>query len=258
MVALRDPDSRVAGRGVARLRSAGITVNEGVGAIQARTVLAGYLRQRSDGMPWVTVKLAATLDGRIAVRSGNGGSITGPDARARVHLLRAQHDAVIVGIGTVLYDDPLLDCRLPGMRDASPIRIIFDTHLRFPSHAAMLRRKGKPVWLLTGPEPDVVLSRILTNLGARIMPCPIDPYTGRIDLTAALRLLADQGLTRLLVEGGAKAGLGLFVERPSRSGRLVHRADIVGLGWRGRRRLYWLDAPGRRTTLSLDQRRVVW
>ena len=116
-----DPDPRVDGRGFARLRASGVAVETGVLAAEAEALNAGFLSRHRRGRPWLTLKLAASLDGRIATRSGASKWITGERARARVHLMRAEHDAILVGIGTVRADDPALDVRLPGMEDRSPL-----------------------------------------------------------------------------------------------------------------------------------------
>ena len=132
MIATRDPDPRVDGAGVARLRAAGIAVEEGVLRDEADEVVAGFRARVRLGRPLVTLKLASTLDGRIATRSGESRWITGEAARRMAHALRGRHDAVMVGVGTVLADDPELTCRLPGYRSTPVVRVVADSHLRTP------------------------------------------------------------------------------------------------------------------------------
>src|SRR5918994_6733853 len=133
VVATGDPDPRVDGRGMRRLREAGIAVDQGLLEAEARAVIAGFVRRITRGLPLVTLKLATTLDGRIATASGESRWITGAAARRAAHALRARHDAVLVGSGTVLADDPDLTCRLPGMERGVPIaRVVADARLRTP------------------------------------------------------------------------------------------------------------------------------
>ena len=128
-----DPDPRVSGSGLARLRQAGIAIETGLCAEEAAELNAGFLCRVTKGRPLVTLKLATSLDGRIATATGQSRWITGPAARERAHLLRATHDAVLVGTGTALADDPLLTCRLPGLEHRSPVRIALDRTLRLPA-----------------------------------------------------------------------------------------------------------------------------
>ena len=139
VVAMRDPDPRVDGRGLRRLRDAGIEVTEGMGEEAARAMQAGFLKRITEGLPLVTLKLASTLDGRIATAAGESRWITGPDARRQVHAMRARHDAVLVGSGTVLADDPDLTCRIPGMARAPTLRVVADARLRTPPGARLVR-----------------------------------------------------------------------------------------------------------------------
>src|SRR5215475_6368773 len=138
VVALEDPDPRVAGGGLRRLRAAGLTVETGLCAAEAAEVNAGFLCHRSLGRPLVTLKLATSLDGRIATRRGESRWISGSLARDRAHALRASHDAITVGVQTVLADDPQLTCRLPGLNDRSPVRVVIDRHLRIPPAARLI------------------------------------------------------------------------------------------------------------------------
>jgi len=209
VVALGDPDPRVSGRGLARLRAAGVRVDEGVGANEARVVTAGFLTRITEGRPLVTVKAATTLDGRIATASGESRWITGPSARALGHRLRATHDAIAVGIGTALADDPMLDCRLAGLEDRSPVRVVIDGALRLPTDGRLVASADRlPVWVLCRTEtletPDGQARRDrLEARGTRVMPVARDE-AGQVDLGDALQALGGAGLTRLLVEGGGR------------------------------------------------------
>jgi diaminohydroxyphosphoribosylaminopyrimidine deaminase/5-amino-6-(5-phosphoribosylamino)uracil reductase len=192
-----DPDTRVAGRGHAMLRAAGIAVTEGVMEPQARAQQAGFLKRVTQGLPFVTLKLAATLDGRIATAGGESRWITGPEARRRVHLMRMTHDAVLTSSATAIADDPDLTVRDMGTGH-QPLRVLIDSHLR---HAASSRlgtsAAAHPVWVLhgagaeTGPWEKTKARRIETKITG-----------GHVDLPAAFRRLAAEGLTRILIEAG--------------------------------------------------------
>jgi diaminohydroxyphosphoribosylaminopyrimidine deaminase/5-amino-6-(5-phosphoribosylamino)uracil reductase len=152
VVALRDPDSRVDGRGLARLRAAGITVEEGLMGAEAAALTAGFIRRVTRGLPIVTLKLASTLDGRIATASGESRWITGEGARRAVHALRARHDAVMIGSGTAIADDPELNCRIPGMDPVPMLRVVADARLRLPLASKLIAGAAVlPTWVLTGP-----------------------------------------------------------------------------------------------------------
>jgi diaminohydroxyphosphoribosylaminopyrimidine deaminase/5-amino-6-(5-phosphoribosylamino)uracil reductase len=200
VVALTDPDPRVSGRGLERLRAAGLAVTVGVREAEARALTLGFLLNREQGRPLVTLKVATSLDGRIATVSGHSQWITGPEARARGHLLRASHDAIAIGIGTALADDPTLTCRLPGMGDRSPVRVVFDSHLRLPLDGALVGSAGQvPLWVVTVPDADPARRAALEGRGVEVLA--VDG-AGRPGIPAALTALAGRGITRLLVEGG--------------------------------------------------------
>ena len=154
--ALGDPNPKVAGDGYARLRAAGIAVTEGVCADEARRDHAGHIRRILDERPHVLLKLAVSADGKAALAGGRPAAITGEATRARVHMMRAMSDAILVGIGTVLADDPALTCRLPGMLSASPVRVVLDSDLRLPVRSALVAsaRGGSGVDLLRGGRTD--------------------------------------------------------------------------------------------------------
>jgi diaminohydroxyphosphoribosylaminopyrimidine deaminase/5-amino-6-(5-phosphoribosylamino)uracil reductase len=228
VVAIDDPDPRVAGSGITRLRAAGIEVDTGLGAAEAAEINAGFLTRQRLGRPLVTLKLATSLDGRIATRSGESQWITGPPARTRGHWLRAHHDAVMVGTGTVLTDDPQLTCRLPGLGHRSPLRIVLDRLLRIPPSARVIAEAHRTqTWILTLGGADPARREALLATGVTVIEVAPDP-AGHLDLAAALAALGRRGLTRLLVEGGA--GLAAALLQGGLVDRLVwfHAPLLIG------------------------------
>ncbi|MFT6580309.1 MAG: diaminohydroxyphosphoribosylaminopyrimidine deaminase [Alphaproteobacteria bacterium] len=203
--AMEDPDARVSGMGHARLRAAGVAVDCGVGDVAARRLNEGYLKKLLEHRPLVTVKIASTLDGRIALGNGTSQWITGPEARARGHFLRANHDAILVGRGTALADNPSLTCRLSGLEDRSPVRVVLDSQLRLPLEGEIAATaRQNPVWLITGNQATSAERReALTALGVEILRVDADT-AGRPAINAVLNSLAARGITRLLVEGGGE------------------------------------------------------
>jgi len=204
--AIEDPNPEVAGQGHAKLAAAGIAVEIGVGAAQARRAHAGHISRVRRGRPHVTLKLAVSADGKAGLAGRKPAPITGEAARARVHLMRAMNDAVLIGIGTALADDPQLSCRLPGMAARSPVRVVLDAALRLPPGGALARSARQiPVWVVAGPAGGADAEAALRGLGVEVIRAPASGGCidgGRIDIAAALRLLAGRGITRLMVEGG--------------------------------------------------------
>jgi len=201
--AASDPDSRVAGRGYAMLRAAGIEVTEGVLAAEAADQLAGYLIRSVSKRPEVTLKLAVSADGMIG-RAGEGQvAITGAVARAQVHAMRAEADAILVGIGTALADDPELTCRLPGMEARSPTRIVLDRAARLPL-ASRLVATAAAVPLIVACSADIEPERRRSLEGAGAALLGIEEYDGRIALPELLEDLGARGIATLMVEGGAE------------------------------------------------------
>jgi diaminohydroxyphosphoribosylaminopyrimidine deaminase/5-amino-6-(5-phosphoribosylamino)uracil reductase len=203
-----DSDARVSGRGFAALRSAGIKVTTGVLAEEALRDHAGFFLRVSQGRPWVTLKLALTLDGRIATATGESRWITGPAARRAVHGLRARHDAVMVGAGTARADDPALTVRGFGER-RQPVRVVVSRMIDLPlmSQLAQSARRA-PVWLCHGPDARGALRQAWTGLGARLFACPL--AGGRVDPAALLQRLGAEGLTRVFCEGGGQLAASLL------------------------------------------------
>jgi diaminohydroxyphosphoribosylaminopyrimidine deaminase/5-amino-6-(5-phosphoribosylamino)uracil reductase len=202
VTAVEDPDPRVSGGGLARLRAAGIEVVSGVCAEEAAEVNEGFFRRVRQGRPLITLKLATTLDGRLATATGESQWITGPPARERAHALRATHDAVMVGSNTVLADDPMLTCRLPGLADRSPVRIVVDSRLRVPLTAGLVADARRvPTWIVTLRGGDAPRREAFLACGVELIE--VDAAAGGVDLVAAMQALGARGLTRVLVEGGA-------------------------------------------------------
>ena len=204
--AIEDPNPEVAGQGHTRLRAAGITVDIGLGAQQAAHDHSGHFRRIRDRRPHVILKLAVSADDKIGAAGRKPVAVTGEAARARVHLLRAQCDAVLVGIGTVRADDPLLTCRLPGMEARSPVRVVLDRNLRMPGSSRLLHSaREHPLWVMTSNLAEASAAARIGAAGAQVMhvDTAAPPMPG-LDLSAVLQRLAGQGITRLLVEGGAR------------------------------------------------------
>ena len=226
VVATEDPDPRVAGRGNALLEAAGIEVAQGCMEKEARALNAGFLARVENGRPSVTLKLASTLDGRIATHTGDSRWITGAAARARAHLLRARHDAAMVGAASALADDPALTCRLPGMGQASPVRIVIDGGARLPADHALIAGAGEqPTWIVStealGRDGRHAAWR---EAGVEVIETAAEA-DGRPALASALEALAARGLTRVLVEGGGRLAASML------------QAGLVD-------RIEWFRAPG--------------
>ena len=223
VAAIEDSDPRVSGSGLAKLRAAGIAVESGLCASEATDLNAGFFCRVRQGRPLVTVKLATSLDGRIATATGASRWITGAAARERAHLLRATHDAVLVGTGTALADDPQLTCRLAGLEHRSPVRIVLDRALRLPSTLRLFAEaRDVPTWVVTSPAADAARQTALAAQGVKIV-VDVDA-ADQLDLAALMQRLGGERLTRLLVEGGGRLAAALL------------RAGLVD-------RLVWMRAP---------------
>jgi len=202
VIGCNDPNPDVVGGGIDRLRAAGVRVDVGCREVEALRLIRPWAKFVTTGVPYVVLKLALSLDGRIATRTGASKWVTGPEARARVHLLRAQNDAVMIGIGTALADDPRLTVRdAPGN---SPLRVVLDTKLRLPLGARLVQTAREvPTWVVCTTDAPSSAADALVERGVEVMRAP-PSAEGRIDPLAALRMLASRGIVTTMIEGGAE------------------------------------------------------
>lgn len=223
VIACQDPDPRVSGNGIALLQKAGIHVTTGVLQQEAETLNAGFFSRIRRQRPLVALKLATSSDGMIADPNTDSPWITGEPARTHGHFLRSRYDAILVGIGTVLADNPRLTCRLPGLESRSPVRIVMDTQLKMPLDCALLEDiVSTPLYIITGPVSDSALRQRLEQKGVRLLTC--DTGADGLNPEKVLQLLAHEGITRLLIEGGSTIATSFIT------------AGLVD-------RLYWYQAP---------------
>ncbi|MGU3494000.1 bifunctional diaminohydroxyphosphoribosylaminopyrimidine deaminase/5-amino-6-(5-phosphoribosylamino)uracil reductase RibD [Xanthobacteraceae bacterium A53D] len=209
VAAIEDPDPRVRGRGVARMRAAGLWVTVGVGAEQARADHAGHISRVTRGRPHVLLKMAVSADGKIGLPGPKPVAITGPAANARVHAMRAETDVILVGIGTVLSDDPLLTCRLPGLEGRSPVRVVLDSDLRTPVTSRLVRTAAQhPLWILCAEDAPADREAALVALGVEIYRLP--RRGTHLDLKSALHTLGLLGVTRVMAEAGSHLAAALL------------------------------------------------
>ncbi|MDO6963776.1 bifunctional diaminohydroxyphosphoribosylaminopyrimidine deaminase/5-amino-6-(5-phosphoribosylamino)uracil reductase RibD [Rhizobium alvei] len=220
VVGCPDPDPRVSGRGIAMLNAAGIEVDVDVLREEAESELQAYLNRQRRKTPQVILKLAVSADGMVG-RKGEGQlAITGPQARAQSHILRAESDAILVGIGTVLADDPELSCRLPGMQSRSPLRIVLDRDLALPLSSRLVQTiaDGFGLLVVAGPRADAARKEALVAAGAEVLEA------GGLD--ALLRALAERGISSLIVEGGAGVA-SRFLDEGLVDRIMLFQSDIV-------------------------------
>ncbi|MEK0314185.1 bifunctional diaminohydroxyphosphoribosylaminopyrimidine deaminase/5-amino-6-(5-phosphoribosylamino)uracil reductase RibD [Cohnella sp. 56] len=225
VVATEDPNPLVAGSGIAKLRQSGIDVEVGLLGDEARALNEAFNHFIVTGMPFVTIKTALTLDGRIATRTGHSRWITGPASREAVHTLRHRHQAIMVGAGTVLADDPELTTRLavPGL---NPLRVVVDSRLRLPPGARVLN-DAAPTLVLTTDEADETAAARLRQAGADIVRCGPGP---RVNLAAGLRALGERGIGSVLAEGGGVLNGSLLAAGLASKLMLFYAPKIVGDG----------------------------
>ncbi|SDU06217.1 diaminohydroxyphosphoribosylaminopyrimidine deaminase / 5-amino-6-(5-phosphoribosylamino)uracil reductase [Stappia sp. ES.058] len=253
VIGLPDPNPRVSGRGVEMLRARGVEVVTGVLRDACAQHHAGHVRRVLSGRPHVILKLAVSRDGFIG-REGEGQiPITGPDVFRRVHVLRAECDGILVGVGTAIADDPVLNCRLSGLANRSPVRVVLDTSARLPLDSRLVATAREvPVWVLVSAQADPEAVSALSTAGCTVIRLAT-PLNGRIEPHAAMRALGQRGLTRLLVEGGAtvaNALLGTDLADEviiSRGDMLVGEGGILPFAGRG---LEALSASGRYAMLE--------
>ena len=201
--ALEDPNPEVAGKGHAKLRDKGIAVDVGLGEQEAAHVHAGHIMRVTENRPYVTLKLAVSADGKAGLAGRKPVAITGEQARARVFQMRAAADAIMVGIGTVLSDNPQLTCRLPGMFERSPVRVVLDATLKLPlSTSVVATVRETPTWVITSTKASAIAEEILRQKDCKVFR--VSDTDGKLDFDAVLKVLAGEGITRLMVEGGPK------------------------------------------------------
>jgi diaminohydroxyphosphoribosylaminopyrimidine deaminase / 5-amino-6-(5-phosphoribosylamino)uracil reductase len=219
VAAIEDPNPEVAGQGFAKLRATGIAVDIGLERLEAAYAHAGHFRRIRDHRPHVILKLAVSADDKIGAAGRKPVAITGEAARRRVHLFRAQCDAILVGIGTVLADDPELTCRLPGMEARSPARVVLDRALRIPGDSRLVHSaRETPLWVVASELAEAPAAAKLGAAGATVIRMPPAAASG-LDLHAVLHALADKGITRLMVEGGSRVAASFVA------------ADLVDEAW---------------------------
>ena len=224
VIAMQDPDPRVSGRGITMLESAGIDVSIGTLKSQAESLNIGFINKIQQGTPSFSFKTATSLDGKIATAERHSKWITGPMARTYGHLLRSSHDAILIGIGTALADDPELTCRLPGLGTRSPVRIVIDSKLRVPvTHKLVTTARENETWVCTAPNSDPQRIAALQNAGVRVINCELGP-DNQVDVRKLAKALAELGLTRVLIEGGAHISSSFL------------KADLVD-------QIFWFRAP---------------
>lgn len=208
VIGMKDPNPQVAGRGIRQLRRAGLQVSVGVLQKECEALNLSYIHWMKTGTPWVSLKMAASLDGKIALANGRSQWISSADSRAHVHQVRSQIDAVLVGVGTVIQDNPKLNVRLNGSQAVkAPRRIILDPHLRTPLSANILKTKlnsgpAGETWIVTRKESlNSPKAKSLIKQGATLLTCPVDAQ-GSFRLSALLKQLGKREILSLLVEGG--------------------------------------------------------
>jgi diaminohydroxyphosphoribosylaminopyrimidine deaminase/5-amino-6-(5-phosphoribosylamino)uracil reductase len=209
VAAIRDPFPKVDGSGIARLEGAGIAVKAGVLETEARTINGPYLKRLERGRPYVIAKWAMTLDGKMAARTGRSSWISGPRSRALVHEVRGCVDAIVVGVGTAITDDPMLNARPPGPRVAT--RVVLDTSARLPT-TGRLARTAREIPVLVAVSPEAPSERVdrLVAIGCEVLT-PRQSNPGRVDIRGLLDELGRRGMTNVLVEGGGRV-LGSFFD----------------------------------------------
>jgi diaminohydroxyphosphoribosylaminopyrimidine deaminase/5-amino-6-(5-phosphoribosylamino)uracil reductase len=232
---MRDPDPRVNGRGFRALRAAGVKVRVGALASEARRLNAAFVRWARSGLPFVTLKAGMSLDGRIATRTGESKWITSPAARAEARALRGVHDAVLVGVNTVLADDPRLTAARRSGRTAerrcAPVRVVLDSTLRTPPGAKVLAAAGGETVILTRRDAPVRRRKRLERGGALVLDVPAKD--GRLSLRRALAVLARRGIVSVLIEGGGEV-LGSALDEKIGDRMVLYVAGVVIGGRQGR------------------------
>ena len=225
--ALEDPNPEVAGQGHKKLTDSGIRVDLGLLADEARRAHAGHVRRISDARPHVMLKLAISSDGKAGLGGRRPIQLTGEVATEYVFRMRAQADAILVGIGTVLADNPALSCRLPGMFECSPVRVLLDSTLKVPLAAHVIATvRDTPTWVFAGQDASPIAEEILVDRGAKVIR--VGGENGRLDLAAILKILAGEGITRLMVEGGPTVAASFVEADLVDEAVLLHAQQAIG------------------------------
>jgi diaminohydroxyphosphoribosylaminopyrimidine deaminase/5-amino-6-(5-phosphoribosylamino)uracil reductase len=225
--ALEDPNPEVAGKGHDKLRTKGIAVEIGLGAEEARRAHAGHILRVTQNRPHVLLKLAISADGKVGLAGRKPAAISGEAARQRVFQMRAQSDAIMVGIGTVLSDNPQLTCRLPGIEARSPVRVVLDAQLRVPLATSVVATvRETPTWVFAARKASKLAEEILQQRGCKVFR--VEDEDGRLDLETVLKTLAGQGITRLMVEGGPILAAGLVAADLVDGAALFYSEKLIG------------------------------
>ncbi|MCD7033304.1 bifunctional diaminohydroxyphosphoribosylaminopyrimidine deaminase/5-amino-6-(5-phosphoribosylamino)uracil reductase RibD [Metabacillus sp. GX 13764] len=224
VIATVDPNPEVAGRGIQKLKNAGIEVTVGILEEEAKELNAFFFHFIKTKTPYVTLKSAASMDGKTAASSGDSKWITGEAAREDVHRLRELHDAILCGVDTVIHDDPSLTCRIPGAK-RQPVRIILDTHCRIPKNAKVLTDEESRTWIVAGSKADSRKINGLIESGAEVLQMDQED----IRIPDLLKLLGEKGITSLLVEGGSTV-MGSFIEARAFKRMILYMAPKLIIG----------------------------
>ncbi|HEX3709622.1 MAG TPA: bifunctional diaminohydroxyphosphoribosylaminopyrimidine deaminase/5-amino-6-(5-phosphoribosylamino)uracil reductase RibD [Pseudolabrys sp.] len=225
--AMEDPNPEVKGQGHARLRDKGIAVDVGLMNEEAARAHAGHIMRVTENRPCVTLKLAVSADGKSGLAGRKPAVITGDAARTRVFQMRAEHDAILVGIGTVLADNPHLTCRLPGMFERSPVRVVLDAQLRVPLATSVVATvRETPTWVFASRDASTIAEDVLQQGGCKVFRVP--DAGGTLDLDQVLKVLASEGITRLMVEGGPTVAAGFVKSGLVDEAILLHGEKTIG------------------------------
>lgn len=256
VAAMEDPNPEVSGRGLGRLREAGVSVSSGLLENEARALNPGFIKRMEQGLPWVRVKLASSLDGRTAMASGESMWITGEAARADVQRLRARSSAILTGVSTVLFDDPSLNVRLSSEEElVQPLRVILDSSLRTPETAKTLQLPGE-VLIVHAEGQSTDREKRLRNAGAQLSLCG-SANSGGLDLDEVLRVLAKREINEVHVEAGATL-CGALLSAGMADELVVYMAPhIMGDGGRGLFHLPDVSAMEQRVPLTVSDIRAV-